>query len=49
MKSFIHDDFLLTNETAKELYHNAAETMPIIDFHNHLSPKKSMKTSVTRI
>lgn len=40
MKSFIHDDFLLTNETAKELYHNAAETMPIIDFHNHLSPKE---------
>lgn len=37
--NFIHDDFMLKNETAKELYHNFAENMPIIDYHCHLSPK----------
>jgi glucuronate isomerase len=40
MKPFINDDFLLTCDTAKELYHNHAASMPIIDFHNHLSPKE---------
>ena len=40
MKPFIHDDFLLKSETAKELYHHSAKSMPIIDFHNHLSPKE---------
>ena len=34
---FIHDDFLLGNESARELYHRHAEDQPIIDFHNHLS------------
>jgi len=38
MKHFIHDDFLLTNKTASELYHKYAENQPIIDFHCHLSP-----------
>ncbi|NLL68675.1 MAG: glucuronate isomerase [Acholeplasmataceae bacterium] len=38
--SFIHDDFLLDNETAKYLYHNHAKKMPIIDYHCHLSPKE---------
>ncbi|MDQ0256741.1 glucuronate isomerase [Evansella vedderi] len=37
MKSFITDDFLLYNETGKELYHNTAKKLPIIDYHNHLS------------
>ncbi|MEI3605238.1 glucuronate isomerase [Pseudogracilibacillus sp. SE30717A] len=36
MKTFITDDFLLYNETAKELYHNTAKDLPIIDYHNHL-------------
>ena len=40
MQPFIHDDFLLTNDTAKQLYHNVAKHLPIIDFHNHLSPKE---------
>jgi glucuronate isomerase len=35
---FIHDDFLLGNEPARELYHRYAAAQPIIDFHNHLSP-----------
>jgi len=37
--SFIHDDFLLTNETAKRLYHGYAEQQPILDYHCHLPPK----------
>lgn len=38
MKTFITDDFLLFNETAKELYHGTAKDLPILDYHNHLSP-----------
>lgn len=37
MKTFITDDFLLYNDTAKDLYHNTAKHLPIIDYHNHLS------------
>ncbi len=39
-KDFIHDDFLLQSEFAKKLYHNYAKDLPIIDYHNHLSPQK---------
>ena len=35
---FIHDDFLLGNDSARRLYHEHAKDLPIIDFHNHLSP-----------
>ncbi|MFN3942001.1 MAG: glucuronate isomerase [Flavobacterium sp.] len=38
-KKFIHDNFLLENKFAEELYHNYAKNQPIIDYHNHLSPK----------
>ena len=38
-KTFIHDDFMLTNDFARELYHESAENMPIIDYHCHLVPK----------
>lgn len=37
--SIINKDFMLKNETAKKLYHDFAEGMPIIDYHCHLSPK----------
>ena len=37
--SFINDDFMLKNQTAKRLYHDYAEKMPIIDYHCHLSPE----------
>ena len=37
-KPFINDDFLLTTESARELYHGYAEKMPIIDYHCHLPP-----------
>jgi len=36
---FIHDNFLLENKYAEELYHNYSKNQPIIDYHNHLSPK----------
>jgi len=38
MKPFIHEDFLLNNKTAKRLYHQYSENLPVIDFHCHLSP-----------
>ena len=34
--SFINNDFMLRNETAKKIYHEFAEGMPIIDYHCHL-------------
>ena len=36
MKKFNDEDFLLENETARDLYHNHAAKMPIIDYHHHL-------------
>lgn len=38
MKPFIHQDFLLSTETARMLYHEHASKLPIIDYHCHLSP-----------
>ena len=38
MTSFMNADFLLKSETAKTLYHNYAEKMPIIDYHCHINP-----------
>ncbi|WP_117168057.1 glucuronate isomerase [Paraliobacillus sediminis] len=43
MKTFITEDFLLYNETAKELYHNVARKMPIIDYHNHLNQEEILQ------
>lgn len=40
MKSFISEDFLLTTEAARRLYHEHAERMPIFDYHCHLNPKE---------
>ena len=40
MKKFMDKDFLLDTETAKKLYHEHAEGMPIIDYHCHLPPKE---------
>ena len=36
--SFIHDNFLLSNDQAVRLYHDYAKDEPILDFHNHLPP-----------
>ena len=37
-KTFIDQDFLLTHDLARYLYHEVAYGLPIIDFHNHLPP-----------
>ncbi len=39
-KKFINDDFMLGNSYARELYHESAEKMPIIDYHCHLVPRQ---------
>lgn len=36
--SFINDDFLLSNDTARTLYHEHAADQPIYDYHCHLPP-----------
>ena len=40
MRQFMDKDFLLENETAKHLFHDYAEKMPIVDYHCHISPKE---------
>ncbi len=40
MKQFMDQDFLLSTDTAKDLYHNHAKNMPIIDYHCHLNPEE---------
>lgn len=44
MKSFMNENFLLSNQTAELLYHNYAKNMPIIDYHCHLIRVKSQRT-----
>lgn len=38
-KAFLDEHFLLESEYAQVLYEQFAAPMPILDFHNHLSPK----------
>lgn len=38
--SFINENFMLKNGTAKLLYEKYAKDMPIIDYHCHISPKE---------
>ncbi len=40
MKAFMDKDFLLETETAKRLYHDFAETTPILDYHCHINPRE---------
>ena len=40
MKQFMDKDFLLSNETAKVLYHDHAAKMPIVDYHCHINPQE---------
>lgn len=40
MREFMDKDFLLTTDTARHLYHDFAEKLPIIDYHCHLSPRE---------
>jgi glucuronate isomerase len=38
MKTFIHEDFLLSSPSGRRLYHAFAKQQPILDYHNHLDP-----------
>ncbi|MBK1834005.1 glucuronate isomerase [Roseibacillus ishigakijimensis] len=38
MANYLDDDFLLSNETARHLYHEVAAKEPILDYHTHLPP-----------
>ncbi len=40
MKCFMDKDFLLDTQTAKKLFHEYAQDMPICDYHCHLNPKE---------
>jgi glucuronate isomerase len=40
MKSFLCEDFLLSNDTARRLYHDHAANQPIFDYHCHLNPRQ---------
>ena len=40
MKDFMDKDFLLSSETARQLYEAYAAPMPIIDYHCHLDPRE---------
>ena len=40
MKAFMDQDFCLKNDTAKHLYHDYAEDLPIIDYHCHIPPRE---------
>ncbi len=40
MKPFMDKDFLLRTDTAKELYHHVAASMPILDYHCHIDPRE---------
>ena len=39
MTAFLTENFLLQSDAAARLYHDYAQSMPIIDYHCHLPPK----------
>lgn len=40
MRDFMDQDFLLSTDTAKWLYHDVAKVQPIIDYHCHINPQE---------
>ena len=40
MKDFMDRDFLLQTETARHLFHDYSENLPLIDYHCHLNPQE---------
>ncbi|MGL5437332.1 MAG: glucuronate isomerase [Lachnospiraceae bacterium] len=40
MKGFMDKDFLLSTDSARVLFHDYAESMPILDYHCHINPKE---------
>lgn len=43
--TIINDSFLLESKLANTLYHTYLAHLPIIDYHNHLSPKAIAKNT----
>ena len=43
MKQFMDQDFLLSTDTAKTLFHEHAAKMPILDYHCHINPEEIAK------
>ncbi len=48
MRPFLDEDFLLTSDTARALYHGTAEWLPILDYHCHVSPREIAEDRVFR-
>ena len=40
MKAFMDKDFLLSTQTAQELYHEFASQVPVLDYHCHINPQE---------
>ena len=40
MRVFLDDNFLLTTDTARRLFHEVAADLPIVDYHCHLNPRE---------
>ena len=40
MRAFMDKDFLLETQTARHLFHDFAEQLPLVDYHCHLNPKE---------
>ncbi len=40
MKEFMDQDFLLETGTARHLFHDYAEHLPLVDYHCHISPRE---------
>lgn len=40
MRAFLDEEFLLSTETARKLYHEYAEVMPVLDYHCHINPQE---------
>lgn len=50
-RSFLDEEYFLLNKTAERLYVDFAESLPIVDYHNHLDPaalgSNRMHTDIT--
>ena len=40
MKAFMDKDFLLSTDSARKLFHDYAEKMPVLDYHCHINPQE---------
>ncbi len=40
MKTYLDEDFLLTNETGRRLFFEVAKPLPIFEYHSHVSAKE---------